>query len=79
MDTRNLTRRATLDDVAALAQVSPKTVSRVVNGDGPCNKERMHDRVKAFEDGRWVREAASAHAAKKARAAIARAAEEVVQ
>ena len=37
---------------------------RVVNGDGPCNAERMHDRVKAFEDGRWVREAATAHAAK---------------
>ncbi len=34
MDARNLTRRATLDDVAALAEVSPKTVSRVVNGDG---------------------------------------------
>ena len=28
------------------------------------NAERMHDRVKAFEDGRWVREAATAHAAK---------------
>ncbi len=39
---------------------------RVVNGDGPCNVERMHDRVKAFEDGRWVREAALAHAAKQA-------------
>ena len=39
---------------------------RVVNGDGPCNAERMHDRVKAFEDGRWVREAAVAHAAKQA-------------
>ena len=37
---------------------------RVVNGDGPCNAERMHDHVKAFEDGRWVREAATAHAAK---------------
>ena len=39
---------------------------RVVNGDGPCNAERMHDRVKAFEDGRGVREAAVAHAAKQA-------------
>lgn len=39
---------------------------RVVNGGGACNKERMHDRIKAFEDGRWVREAAAAHAAKQA-------------
>ena len=39
---------------------------RVVNGDGPCNAERLHDRVQAFEDGRWVREAAMAHAAKQA-------------
>jgi ring-1,2-phenylacetyl-CoA epoxidase subunit PaaA len=42
---------------------------RVVNGQGPCNEARMQDRVKAFEDGRWVREAASAHAAKKAQRA----------
>jgi ring-1,2-phenylacetyl-CoA epoxidase subunit PaaA len=39
---------------------------RVVNGDGPCNESRMTERVKAFEDGRWVREAAAAHAAKRA-------------
>ncbi len=37
---------------------------RVVNGGGACNKARLHDRVQAFEDGRWVREAAAAHAAK---------------
>ena len=39
---------------------------RVVGGDGPCNKERVADRVKAWDDGAWVREAALAHAAKKA-------------
>ena len=40
-----------------------------VNGNGPCNKERLATRVKAHEEGRWVREAALAHAAKqKARA-----------
>jgi ring-1,2-phenylacetyl-CoA epoxidase subunit PaaA len=50
---------------------------RVVNGQGPCNEERMHDRIKAFEDGAWVREAASAHAAKKAMRAVAKASEEV--
>jgi ring-1,2-phenylacetyl-CoA epoxidase subunit PaaA len=37
----------------------------VVNGNGPCNKERLEARKKAWEDGSWVREAASAYAAKK--------------
>jgi ring-1,2-phenylacetyl-CoA epoxidase subunit PaaA len=35
-----------------------------VNGNGPCNKERLGARVKAWNDGAWVREAALAHAAK---------------
>ncbi|MGA0940260.1 MAG: 1,2-phenylacetyl-CoA epoxidase subunit PaaA [Burkholderiaceae bacterium] len=35
-----------------------------VNGNGPCNKERLATRVKAWEDGQWVREAAVAHAKK---------------
>jgi len=39
---------------------------RVVNGDGPCNRERLGDRVRAHEKGAWVREAAMAHAAKQA-------------
>jgi ring-1,2-phenylacetyl-CoA epoxidase subunit PaaA len=39
---------------------------RVVGGDGPCNRERLADRVKAWDDGAWVREAALAHASKKA-------------
>ena len=39
---------------------------RVVGGDGPCNRERLGARVKAWEDGAWVREAALAHAAKRA-------------
>ena len=38
----------------------------VVNGQGPCNKERLAARVKAWEDGAWVREAALAYAAKHA-------------
>jgi ring-1,2-phenylacetyl-CoA epoxidase subunit PaaA len=37
---------------------------RVVGGDGPCNRERLADRVKAWEDGAWVREAALVHARK---------------
>jgi ring-1,2-phenylacetyl-CoA epoxidase subunit PaaA len=37
---------------------------RVVKGHGPCNKERMEARVKAHEDGQWVREALAAYAEK---------------
>jgi ring-1,2-phenylacetyl-CoA epoxidase subunit PaaA len=37
---------------------------RVVNGDGPCNRERLATRVKAHDDGTWVREAALTHAEK---------------
>lgn len=36
----------------------------VVRGEGPVNHERMSARRKAWDDGAWVREAASAHAAK---------------
>lgn len=39
----------------------------VIKGNGPCNKERIAARTKAWEDGAWVREAATAHAAKKAK------------
>ncbi len=37
----------------------------VVKGNGPCNKERLNARRKAHEEGRWVREAAAAHAEKR--------------
>jgi ring-1,2-phenylacetyl-CoA epoxidase subunit PaaA len=37
----------------------------VVNGNGPCNRERLAARVKAHEDGAWVREAAVAFAEKR--------------
>ncbi|MCU0773129.1 MAG: 1,2-phenylacetyl-CoA epoxidase subunit A [Ideonella sp.] len=39
---------------------------RVVGGDGPCNRERLAERVQAWEEGAWVREAALAHARKRA-------------
>jgi ring-1,2-phenylacetyl-CoA epoxidase subunit PaaA len=39
---------------------------KVVKGDGPCNRERLEARRKAHADGAWVREAALAHARKKA-------------
>ena len=38
----------------------------VVNGHGPCAKDRLAARVKAWEDGAWVREAALAYAEKQA-------------
>jgi ring-1,2-phenylacetyl-CoA epoxidase subunit PaaA len=38
----------------------------VVSGNGPCNKERLEARRKAWEEGAWVREAAKAHAEKRA-------------
>jgi ring-1,2-phenylacetyl-CoA epoxidase subunit PaaA len=37
----------------------------VIKGNGPCNKERLAARNKAFDEGRWVREAAEAYASKK--------------
>ena len=43
----------------------------VVNGHGQCNRERLAARVKAHEDGAWVREAALAYAEKQARRARA--------
>ncbi|QFU85831.1 1,2-phenylacetyl-CoA epoxidase subunit PaaA [Amycolatopsis sp. YIM 10] len=42
-------------------------LKRVISGDGPCNAERIERRRRAQEEGAWVREAAAAHAAKKAK------------
>ena len=38
----------------------------VVKGNGPCNKERIDTRVQAYDEGIWVREAATAYAEKQA-------------
>ena len=38
---------------------------QVVGGNGPCNKQRLDARKKAWADGEWVREAATAYAEKK--------------
>jgi ring-1,2-phenylacetyl-CoA epoxidase subunit PaaA len=38
---------------------------QVVQGNGPCNKDRIDARRNAKENGAWVREAANAHAAKR--------------
>ena len=37
----------------------------VLAGNGPCNKQRLHARIKAWEDGAWVRDAALAYSEKK--------------
>ena len=39
---------------------------QVLAGNGPCNSERLTGRIKAHEEGAWVRQAALAHAAKHA-------------
>ena len=39
----------------------------VIKGNGPCNKQRLDARRKAWENGAWVREAALAHAEKKSK------------
>lgn len=41
----------------------------VLRGNGPCNEQRTGRRRQAHEDGAWVRDAAAAYAAKRARAA----------
>jgi ring-1,2-phenylacetyl-CoA epoxidase subunit PaaA len=46
----------------------------VVKGNGMCNQERLGARVKAHEEGAWVREAALAHAKKRAERAATQAA-----
>ena len=38
---------------------------QVVKGNGPCNAERLGARIKAHEDGAWVREALTAYSEKK--------------
>ncbi len=44
---------------------------RVVKGEGPMARDRISARQKAWDDGAWVREAALAHAAKRAARKVA--------
>ena len=50
---------------------------QVIRGNGPCNKERLGARVKAWEDGEWFREGLMANSRKRdeRRQAVAEAAE----
>jgi ring-1,2-phenylacetyl-CoA epoxidase subunit PaaA len=38
---------------------------QVIKGNGPCNKQRLRTRIKAEQEGAWVREAAMAYAEKR--------------
>ena len=46
----------------------------VIKGNGPCNRERLEARRKAWDDGAWVREGLLANAEKKAKRAAKEAA-----
>jgi len=53
------------DEASQHYQVGPIDWSEfyaVLKGNGPCNRERLEARQRAHEAGRWVREAAAAHA-----------------
>lgn len=43
----------------------------VLKGNGPCNRERLATRNKAWDDGKWVRDGLLAHAEKKAARRVA--------
>ena len=47
--------------------------NEILKGNGPCNRERIEARRKAWDDGAWVREAATAHAAKRKQRALKKA------
>jgi ring-1,2-phenylacetyl-CoA epoxidase subunit PaaA len=52
-------------------EIDWREFEEVLKGNGPCNRERLAARRRAHEEGRWVREAAVAHAAKQAAARAA--------
>jgi ring-1,2-phenylacetyl-CoA epoxidase subunit PaaA len=39
--------------------------SRVVSGNGPCNRQRLQHHIRVHEEGQWVRDAIAAHEEKK--------------
>ena len=47
---------------------------QVVKGNGPCNKERVAARQKAWDDGKWVREAALAFSERKTKSNLSKSA-----
>jgi ring-1,2-phenylacetyl-CoA epoxidase subunit PaaA len=47
-------------------QIDWEEFHNVIAGNGICNKQRIANHIKAHEEGKWVREAATAYAKKKA-------------
>jgi ring-1,2-phenylacetyl-CoA epoxidase subunit PaaA len=47
-------------------QIDWEEFRQVLAGNGPCNRERLEERRQSHAEGEWVREAALAHAAKRA-------------
>jgi ring-1,2-phenylacetyl-CoA epoxidase subunit PaaA len=43
-------------------EINWEEFKRVINGNGPCNKQRMDHHKKYHAEGAWVREAAAAYA-----------------
>ena len=59
------------DEVAEQWRIGPidwDEFARVLAGAGPCNADRLAQRRAAHDNGAWVREAALAHAKKRAQA-----------
>jgi ring-1,2-phenylacetyl-CoA epoxidase subunit PaaA len=44
-----------------------KEFYNVIQGNGPCNRDRLQSRISAHEEGAWVRDAAAAYAEKEAK------------
>ena len=53
----------------SFGEINWEEFKQVIQGNGPCNKERIDTRRKAWNEGAWVREAANAYAAKQTKQA----------
>ncbi|MBL7933051.1 MAG: 1,2-phenylacetyl-CoA epoxidase subunit A [Bacteroidia bacterium] len=49
----------------SIGEINWAEFQNVINGNGPCNVQRMQHHVKIHEDGAWVREAAEAYKRKR--------------
>jgi ring-1,2-phenylacetyl-CoA epoxidase subunit PaaA len=58
-------RQAAVEENWHFGQIDWDEFNQVIRGNGPCNRERLEARNKAHDEGAWVREAASAYAAKR--------------
>lgn len=48
-------------------EINWEEFKQVINGNGPCNKQRMEHHIRVHNEGLWVREAAEAYKLKKAK------------